>query len=64
MEQRVQLKDYDEQLKTMKKIERYPEEDKDMFPPTKTEEFSAMMNPVSLPKAKFEEMFNKGLKTG
>ena len=37
---------------------RYPEEDKDMFPPTNTEEFSAMMNPVSLPKTKFEEMFN------
>jgi len=42
---------------------RYPEEDKDMFPPTDTEEFSAMMNPVSLPKTKFEEMF-RGLKTG
>jgi len=42
---------------------RYPEEDKDMFPPTNTEEFSAMMNHVSLPKAKFEEMF-RGLKTG
>ena len=62
----MKVDDYQEQHKDLtaeRGPEKYLEEDKDMFPPTNTEEFSAMMNPVSLPKTKFEEMFN-GLKTG